>query len=94
MSLVYRMIDEERQRQPVSQLCRALGVARSGFYQWQHSPLSDRAIADWILTEQIREIFQASEESYGSPRVHAELRLDHGVRVSNRRPVHETDEAQ
>ncbi len=83
--MVYRLIDEESQRQPVSQLCRALGVARSGFYQWQHSPVSDRQIADWMLTEQIRAIFEGSDETYGSPRVHAELLLDHGVRVSNKR---------
>lgn len=83
--MVYRLIDEESQRRPVSQLCRSLGVARSGFYQWQHSPVSDRQIADWMLTEQIREIFQRSDETYGSPRVHAELLLDHGVRVSNKR---------
>ncbi len=85
MSTVYRLIDEESQRQSVSRLCRALGVARSGFYQWQHSPVSDRQIADWMLTEQIRQVFEGSDETYGSPRVHAELRLDHGVRVSSKR---------
>lgn len=85
MTLVYRLIDEESQRQPVSLLCRALGVARSGFYEWQRSPVSDRQISDWMLTEQIRAIFEASNETYGSPRVHAELLLDHGVRVSSKR---------
>jgi transposase len=29
---LYRLIDEESQRQPVSRLCRTLGVTRSGFY--------------------------------------------------------------
>lgn len=85
MTFVYRLIDEESERQSVSRLCRALGVARSGFYEWQRSPVSDREIADWLLAEQIRGIFEGSGETYGSPRVHAELRLDHGVRVSNKR---------
>jgi len=75
----------ERAPAPVSQLCRALGAARSGFYDWQRSPVSDRQIADWLLTEQIRAIFEGRDEIYGSPRVHAELLLDHGVRVSNKR---------
>jgi putative transposase len=38
-----------------------------------------------MLTEQIREVFERSDETYGSPRVHAELRLEHGIRVSNKR---------
>jgi hypothetical protein len=60
-------------------------LAPAGFYQWQHSPVSDRQIAGWLLTERIREIFERSDQTYGSPRVHAELRLDHGVGASNKR---------
>ena len=44
-------------------------MTRSGYYDWQHKPLSDRALADWLLTEQIRGIFAESEQTYGSPRV-------------------------
>ena len=65
MSL-YRLIDEERDRQSVSRLCRTLGVTRSGFYDWQRQPLSDRKLADWLLTEQIRQVFAESEQTYGS----------------------------
>ena len=68
MSL-YRLIDEESDRQPVSRLCRTLGVTRSGYYGWQRQPLSDRVLADWLLTEQIRGIFDESEQTYGSPRI-------------------------
>jgi hypothetical protein len=63
---LYRLIDEESDRQPVSRLCRTLGVTRSGFYDWQRQPLSDRALADWLLTEQIRGIFDESEQTYGN----------------------------
>ena len=62
MSL-YRLIDEESDRQPVSRLCRTLGVTRSGFYDWQRQPLSDRGLADWLLTEQIRGIFVDAHRS-------------------------------
>ncbi len=74
---LYRLIDEESRRQPVSRLCRTLGVTRSGFYDWQRQPLSDRALADWLLTERIRAIFEESEQTYGSPRVFKELKLGH-----------------
>lgn len=82
---LYRLIDEESQRQPVSRLCRSLGVARSGFYAFRELPLSDRALADWLLTEQVRQVFAESDQSYGSPRVHAELRLGRGVHVGEKR---------
>ena len=84
MSL-YRLIDEESERQSVSRLCRTLGVTRSGFYDWQRQPLSDRALADWLLTEQIRGIFAESEQTYGSPRVFKELTLGSGLRISEKR---------
>jgi putative transposase len=66
---LYRLIGEESDRQSVSRLCRTLGVTRSGYYDWQRQPLSDRALADWLLTEQIRVIFEESEQTYGSPRI-------------------------
>ncbi len=66
MSL-YRLIDEESDRQPVSRLCRTLGVTRSGFYDWPRQPLSDRALADWLLAEQIRGIFEESEQTRCGP---------------------------
>ncbi len=84
MSL-YRLIDEESDRQPVSRLCRTLGVTRSGFYDWQGQPLSDRALADWLLSEQIRGIFEESEQTYGSPRIFKELKLGRGLKVGEKR---------
>jgi len=45
--MLYRLIDEESQRQPVSRLCRAFGVARSAFYEYRRQPLSG-ALADWL----------------------------------------------
>ena len=84
MSL-YRLIDEESQRQPVSRMCRTLGVTRSGYYDWQRQPLSDRALADWLLAEQIRGIFDESEQTYGSPRVFKELKLGRGMQIGEKR---------
>jgi putative transposase len=51
-----------------------LKVARSGFYAWQHRPLSDRAIEDQRLLGLIRASYAASYGVYGSPRVFLDLR--------------------
>src|SRR4051794_8108716 len=82
---MYRLIEKESQRQPVSRLCRTLGVTRSGFYDWQRQPLSDRALGDWLLTEQIRAIFDESKQTYGSPRVFKELKLGRGLKIGEKR---------
>ncbi len=50
MSL-YRLIDEESDRQPVSRLCRTLGVTRSGYYDWQRQPLSPGCKVSWNASE-------------------------------------------
>lgn len=55
-------------------MCRGLRVTRSGFYQWLHKPLSDRAIEDQRLLALIRASYVASSGVYGSPRVFLDLR--------------------
>lgn len=52
----------------------ALGVSRSGYYDWRGRPPSARSREDGALTERIHEIHGRSRRTYGSPRVHAELR--------------------
>jgi putative transposase len=61
-----------------------LGVSRSGFHAWERRAPSDRALTDAWLLEKIREVHSASRGTYGSPRVHAELRFN-GVRVGRKR---------
>jgi putative transposase len=46
--------------------------------------LRSRAIEDAVLTERIRVIHAHSDENYGSPNIHAELR-DEGTRVGRKR---------
>jgi hypothetical protein len=66
-------------------ICRVLGVNRTSFHDWQRRPPSDRALTDAWLTEKIRQIHHGSRGVYGSPRIHAELRLEHGIRVGRKR---------
>jgi putative transposase len=80
----FRLIDAERADYPVAVLCRMLGVSKSGYYAWRGRPLSERRRQDDLLTEKIRQIHSRSRETYGYPRVHAELR-SLGVRCGRRR---------
>jgi putative transposase len=65
--------------------CRVLGVSRSGYYEWRDRPPSDRAVADEALAMTIREVWAGSRQTYGAPRVCAELRLGLGVRAGRKR---------
>ena len=58
---------------------------RSSFYAWERRPPSDRALEDAWLTEEIRKIHRAGRGVHGSPRIHAELRMRHGIRVGRKR---------
>lgn len=55
-------------------MCKVLGVSRSGFYVWLGRDESDRARANRDLAVEIKKIHEESLGTYGSPRVHAELR--------------------
>lgn len=76
----FAFIDREKALYDVTVLCRLLKVSRSGFYAWRARPKSTRALADEVLTEQIRAAFNANRKVYGSPKIMAEL-ADEGVHV-------------
>jgi putative transposase len=80
----YRLIEAQRARFSVPLMCRVLGVSRSGYYDWKDRPPSKRSREDAALTERIHEIHQRSRATYGSPRVHAELRAI-GIHCSRKR---------
>ena len=68
----------------ISTMSRTLGVSRSGYYAWCDRSPSARSIADTELTARIKTIHQASRETYGAPRIHAEL-IDEGIHVGRKR---------
>jgi transposase InsO family protein len=55
-------------------MCRVLEVSVAGFYAYLRRPLSWRAVIDELLMAHVRLAFAASGETYGAPRVLAELR--------------------
>jgi len=65
---------KEKANYPVAALCRMLGVSKSGYYAWRERLPSRRTRQETLLTEKILEIHSRSRETYGYPRVHAELR--------------------
>jgi hypothetical protein len=80
-----RFIAAERANHKVAVMCRVLGVSRSGFYAWERRAPCDRALEDAWLVEKIKRINADSNGTYGSRRIHAELRLAHAVCVSKKR---------
>ena len=65
---------EHRHQFGIATMCRVLKVARAGYYQWFHKPLSDRAIEDQRLLGLIQTSYAASGGVYGSRRVFLDLR--------------------
>jgi putative transposase len=80
----YRFIDAEKAHFPVRVSCKVLGVSRSGYYDWKTRPPSKRSRQDAALSGEIREIHRRSRQTYGSPRIRAELRAL-GTRCSRKR---------
>jgi putative transposase len=82
---IFRFIAAKKAEHSIKIMCRVLEVSRSGFHAWAAREPSARAVADARLTERIAEIHTESRKTYGSPRVHAELRLEDGVNVGRKR---------
>jgi hypothetical protein len=83
--MTYAFIAECCSDVPVATVCRVMKASTSAFYRWLAEPVSDRDWADAQLTNTIVEIHRMSRRCYGSPRVHAELRLGEGIRCSRKR---------
>lgn len=72
---------------PVTTLCHVLGVSTSGYYTWCRRPESARRQQDRRLKVFIRTSFDASHQSYGSPRIHRDLLEEHDEHVSRKRVI-------
>jgi putative transposase len=83
--MIFTFIDRACSDLPVTVCCRVMKVSTSGFYSWLAQPCSDRDLDDAVLTNMIVDIHRMSRRSYGSPRVHAELRLGEHIRCSRKR---------
>ena len=75
---------ENRATFPLAAMCRVLGLSPSGYYDWLTRPPSDRARRDIELQGKILLSWGGSGETYGCPRIQAELQAA-GERVSRKR---------
>ena len=86
--MVYTFIGEEKANPDcewsVAEMCRVLEVSRSGFYDWESRPPSERELTDRMLRLEIEAIWECSARTYGAPRVHAWLRRQ-GFEASRKR---------
>ena len=69
----------------MKRMSEVLAVSPTGYYEWRRRQPSARAQRNAALLERIRAVHTHSRGTYGSPRVHAELRAQ-GV-VCNRKRV-------
>jgi transposase InsO family protein len=82
---VYPFIEAEKaEERSVNRACSVLKVSRAAYYEWHKQEPSRRAQEDQDLTEKAKAIFERSRQTYGSPRVHRELRRQ-DVRCSRKR---------
>ena len=80
----YQFISAHREEFEITVMCRVFEVSRSGYYAWLKRPISPREMANQALKQQIKEIHQHSRQTYGSPRIHAELRAQ-GIKCGHNR---------
>jgi putative transposase len=80
----FAFVRAEKASFPIAAMCRVLGVTRQGYYAFVGRPASARQRAEAELCTQVRQIFDESRATYGSPRVLHELRC-RGYRTSKRR---------
>jgi putative transposase len=69
----YAFVECQRRQHSVRALCRVLRVSPSGYYASRRRPPSAQEKRQSSLTTKIREVHLASRQTYGAPRVHAEL---------------------
>ena len=81
---MFRFIEAEKANHAIATMCRVLEVSRSGYYAWARRPPSERTVANAALVEEIRRVHAESDGTYGSRRVHAQLRRE-GYEVNIKR---------
>jgi hypothetical protein len=82
--VIYTLIAANQAELPVATMCNVLNVSKSGYYDWHERAPSKRMLANAKLLDQIKQAHALSDETYGMPRIRAEL-ADAGVIASRKR---------
>jgi hypothetical protein len=83
-AMVFEFMKAHQAAHSIPTLCRVLGVSASGYYAWVARRPSRRATKDAELLEHIRDCHRASRGTYGTPRIHRDVRAA-GVCVGRKR---------
>lgn len=68
------MIEKLSENYPIKDICQAVGVARSSYYQWKQSRVSARERSNERLVREIHQVHAEHHGRLGSPRITHELR--------------------
>ena len=80
----FALIDAEKTGFPVDFMCEQLDVSRSGYYAWRDREPSKHALDDFALSTEIAALHAESRRTYGSPRIHEDLKAA-GRKTSRKR---------
>ena len=80
----YEFMRDHEYEFSVEKMSKAFKVSRSGYYLFINAKLSKRSLENERLLTKIKAIHERSRKTYGSPRIHAELRSQ-GENCSRRR---------
>lgn len=80
----YAFIKAQEVAYPVKVMCQVLDVSRSGYYAWKERPQAPLDAAKVAASAEVEAAHRRSRGTYGSPRIHRELRA-RGVRISRKR---------
>ena len=80
----YAFIEGHRPMWRLPIMCEALEVSKSGYFAWRDGREAPRRSRDRALSVHIQAIHQQSRKTYGSPRIHHELK-EQGMAVGKKR---------
>ena len=69
----YTFIKNHEYLFPIEKMCKVLEIGSSGYYKWKNKPISNRILRKNKIKQQITDIYFASKQRYGSPRITIEL---------------------
>lgn len=69
-------MDNHNHEFSIVKMSQVLEVSRSGYYRWRGRGPSERALANKRLKERIKAIWKESYKTYGSPRIHEQLKKE------------------
>ena len=75
----YQFIKDNEGRFEIEEMCSAMGICRSGYYNWRHRAPSVRRIEDEGIKGAILKVHKEAKGRYGHRPMHHHLKDDEGI---------------